>query len=308
MTKPSQVDKILDHLDLSELQSLGHVKAMQKEMLQLLKQSRIDPISYVGLEYCGPNHCGRMDCSEACWYGTRHRLRSEFQAICELLAKSDQPLYEVRIIPGPWARAIGELDRFDIARAKRLNSRALNKLFKPSLIAVGRVKAAIATTTHNKYNGRLWVRELHQIITDAEEAEVGESFSRLRQGGAFLNKVSVKKVEDIGECVARVFRCDLQPWQHPQPQQWQTELAPPRPTKAEQTEFYKWLLGLSLGARTIRYGCDRFFSPLTKKPRTIRATKKRKYPHHLKEYRFGYDPDDDPEVCWRGDYMPQGRR
>jgi hypothetical protein len=299
MSNPSSEKRRQSDLDNTVWEPITEVEGLQKDMLQVLQRSSVDPISYVGLEYCGPKRCRRIGCAEACWYGTRRRLRSEIQAICQLLAKTDQPLYEVRIIPGTWATPVGELDRFDIAAVKGLNSRALNKLYKPSLIAVGNVKAAIAPTNHDKYGDRLWVCELHEIITDAEEAELKAAFSRLREGGAFSNKIWVKKVEDLGECINRVFLRDLQPWQQPGLQPWQPKPAPLRPTKAEQTEFYKWLLGLSPGARTIRYGCDRYFSPLDKKPRRVRASKKRKYPHHLKPYMFGYDPDDDLEISRR---------
>jgi hypothetical protein len=299
MTKPSRKCRRPADNGVPNLESITEVKRLQKDMLDRLQRSTQDPISYVGLAYCSPKHCGRTGCSEACWYGTCRRLQSELQTIYNLLEKTDQPLYEVRVIPGTWAKVIGELDQFDIAAVKRLNSRALNKLHKPSLIAVGNVKVAIALTTHYKYGDRLWACELHEIVTVAEEAELKAAFSRLREGGAFLNKIWVKKVEDLGECINRVFRRDLRPWGQPGLQPWQTEPEPVRPTKAEQTEFYRWLLGLSLGARTIRYGCDQYLNKLTKQPRTIRAPKKRRYPYHLKPYMFGYDPDDDPEVSRR---------
>jgi hypothetical protein len=60
MTTPSALDRQLAKLKISELQSLQHVETMQRKMLRLLKRSQVDPISYVGLGYCGPNHCGRV--------------------------------------------------------------------------------------------------------------------------------------------------------------------------------------------------------------------------------------------------------
>jgi hypothetical protein len=280
------------------------VERLQQDMFACLRKSGQDPISYAGLAYCTRKGCGRVGCSEACWYGNRRRLRSEIQAIHDLLSKTDQPLCEIRVVPGMWAKPIGKLDEFDISAVKHLNARALNKLYMPSLVAVGNVKVAVAPSTHYQYGDRLWACELHQIVEFADETELKTAFSRLREGGAFLNKIWMKRVEDLGACIGRVFRRDLVQWEKPGLQPWQTDPNPVHPRKAERTEFYMWLLNLGVGARTIRYGCDQYFNELTKKPRTHRVPKKRGYPHHLKRYMFGYDPDDDPEVCWLGDHKP----
>jgi hypothetical protein len=173
---------------------------------------------------------------------------------------------------------------------------------------VGNVKVAVAPSTHHKYGDRLWACELHQIAAGFDETHLQTAFSRLREGGAFLNKVWIKRVEDLKACIGRVFQRDLRPWQNPELQPWQTKPEPVRPTKAEQTEYYAWLLGLTIGTRTIRYGCDWDFNRVTKKPRPRPVPKKRGYPYHLKPYMFGYDPKDDPEVCWKGDYPPGSER
>jgi hypothetical protein len=55
-----------------------------------------------------------------------------------------------------WAKPIGKLNEFDISAVKRLNSRALNKLYMPSLVAVGNVKVAVAPSTQYQYGARLW--------------------------------------------------------------------------------------------------------------------------------------------------------
>jgi hypothetical protein len=91
---------------------LADVERLQKDMLACLQKSNQDPISYAGLVYCGPRGCGRVGCSEACWYGAGRRLRSEGQSIYNLLSQNEY-FYEVRTIPGGWARPIGELSEFD---------------------------------------------------------------------------------------------------------------------------------------------------------------------------------------------------
>jgi hypothetical protein len=61
------------------------------------------------------------------------------------------------------------------------------------------------------------------------------------------------------------------------------------------TEFYEWLLSLSVGDRLIRHGCDRHFRRLhkqarkVKRPRAqdIQRKKKRYLPGHLEPHAFG---------------------
>ena len=140
------------------------------------------------------------------------------------------------------------------------------------------MKVAVAPCTHYKYGDRIWACELHQISDRCDETHLQTAFSRLREGGAFLNKVWIKPVEDLKECIGRVFRRDLRLWQNPELQPWQTKPGPVRPTKAEQAEYYAWLLGLTIGTRTIRYGCDPDFNRVTKKLRARPVPKKRGYP------------------------------
>jgi hypothetical protein len=85
MTMPSNFDRKLAKLGISELKSVRHVEVLQKDMLRLLRRSSVDPISYAGLEYCSPEHCGRVGCSEACWFGALRRRIPEVRAIRRLM-------------------------------------------------------------------------------------------------------------------------------------------------------------------------------------------------------------------------------
>jgi hypothetical protein len=96
----------------------------------------------------------------------------------------------------------------------------------------------------------------------------------------------VKEVQDLGPILSEVLRSELSGWQHP----WRHEIPPERPTKAQRREFYGWLLGLSPRARLIRYGCDRYFNALEKRPRPPpppKRPRKRPYPYWLEKYFFG---------------------
>ena len=106
----------------------------------------------------------------------------------------------------------------------------------------------------------------------------GELRSNRRQSEV-PNMVRVQKVTELGPAISELPRQDLSGWRLP----WRHEIAPPRPTKAQRREFYRWLLGMKPDARIIRYGCDRYFNKLEKRARPIRpkVKKKRPYPYWL---------------------------
>jgi hypothetical protein len=195
-----------------------------------------------------------------------------------------------------WARPAKHLRYAPITAAKKLNSRALDRLFMPTLVAVGTFKVSV----EERYEGHLWVCEIHQIVAGAEKDGLQKVFSSRRQAIAISNTLWLEEITDLGQTISKVFRRDLETWQDPE---WK-DLAAEEPTKTQRREFYKWLLNLRPGARLIRYGCDRYFNKLeNKKPRTFHATvrKPRPYPYHLKKYMFGcreeygedkYDPDE----------------
>jgi hypothetical protein len=100
--KPSTFDQKLADLKIAELPTIQRVQAKQQEMLQLLKQAHVDPLSYVGLEYCNPDHCGRVNCSEACWFGTLRRRIPEVLAIRQLMDKQEGTLNKIAVWKPVW--------------------------------------------------------------------------------------------------------------------------------------------------------------------------------------------------------------
>jgi hypothetical protein len=112
MKKPSKEGRRTFDRDISGTDP-ADVERLQKDMLACLQKAGQDPVAYAGLAYCGPQGCGRVGCSEACWYGAGRRLRSEDQSIYNLLSQNEY-FCEVRVIPGVWARPIGELNKFDV--------------------------------------------------------------------------------------------------------------------------------------------------------------------------------------------------
>jgi hypothetical protein len=78
----------LAKLGASNFETIGETHERQADLLRGLEQAGIDPGYCVGLDDCGPHHCGRLKCAEACWFGTRARRIREICAIHQLFAKS----------------------------------------------------------------------------------------------------------------------------------------------------------------------------------------------------------------------------
>jgi hypothetical protein len=273
----------LTKIGIKDFETPSDAEHIQKDMLRRFERSSLDPGRYWGLTDCRSNYCAYKNCQEACWFGTRRRRLKEISAIYRLLKEVDGPLHEVRLIRGSWALPFGNLRDTNIGVAKSWNARALDKIFVRALVAAGILKPYVAPEDR----GRVWICELHQIIAGAEKADLEKALSRGRQQDVLaIQRLSVREVSDLGETISRVFQRDLERWQDP----WPCNIVSPNPEKPQRCEFYEWLLELRPGARLIRYGCDQYFNKLAKKPRTFRATvrKKRKYPYHLKRYMFGY--------------------
>jgi hypothetical protein len=284
MNSTSKLDQELAKLGISELKSVEHVRTLQKDMLRLLRRSKADPISYAGLEYCGPQHCRRTGCSEACAFGARQRRRAETPKIIHLLKQRGGPLRRVRVCRPHWSRPFGELKKVSIAWGKDLAHRALDSLFDNTIIAVGTFKVApIGIDTGH------WLCEIDLIVAGRDETDLQNAFSAVRAGK--IPDVRVTKIDDLNTVINEVTSANL-PRRHPQ-------LLSGPPLLAHRKEFFSWLLNMKVGARLVRYGCDSHFNPLDKRKRTRKPKirKGRRYPVWLVPFMFGYGErwrDNDP--------------
>jgi hypothetical protein len=145
MTKKSDRELLrrLTRLGVVNIESVEETAQRQTDMLRRLKQARVDPGYYVGLEDCGPDDCGRVNCAEACWFGARRRWLTEISAVQRLFRQCQGPLYEARIIRESWQQPIGHLKVSSIAVAKQFNRRRLDTLYTRNVVAVGTYKVSI---------------------------------------------------------------------------------------------------------------------------------------------------------------------
>jgi len=242
MTSRSILNKQLT--ESSELRSFQHVEAMQKEMLQLLKQSQVDPISYVGLEYCGPNHCGRVNCSEACWFGTLRRRVPEVVAIRRLMEQQEGALHKIAVWKPVWGCPFGWLHYIKPAISRAETTRIFNSMCSMSIVAAGMLKIIPAGWGDKRY-----FCEIHAIVGGEDRERLEATFSSFDPNDI---TVGISEITDLDAAVDEVTSCiSMQPRDEQAP--GQTEL----------TEFYAWLANMKRGARLFRYGCDENFDLIT---------------------------------------------
>lgn len=260
MTTPSKLDRKLAKLGISELKSIEHVNARQKDVLRLLRRSTVDPVSYAGLEYCGPEHCGRVGCSEACWFGTLRRRVPEVRAIRRLMEQHQGVLHKVIVWNPSWGSQSAELQPVNISAAKKLISRTLNSLCNVEVVAVGTIQFF---TFH--YVDR-WICEIHLIVAGSDEKTLEKEFAI---AGPYAS-VRISKVVNLNETIDQITSCNT----------LRVQMIDGRRNAAQRTEFYKWLLNMKIGARLFRYGCDKNFDAITKrtitwKPRKLKHPRRR---------------------------------
>jgi hypothetical protein len=245
MIRFSALDRQLAKLQISELPSIRHVQAKQEEMLQLLRQSSADPISYVGLEYCSPEHCARTNCSEACWFGTLQRRVPQILAIRALMDRHDRPLHKIVVHKPEWGCPSGWLHWIKPRTAKALMTRVFNGMCSISVTAVGMFKV------YPFGPGRdLYLSEIHMIVGGANEEQLQEAFRPVQRDAS----VRISKIEDVNDVIDQVTKCNS-------PRLWQPRDDPP--DAVHLTEFYAWLAEMKIGARIFRYGCDESFDLIT---------------------------------------------
>jgi len=282
----------LAKLGIEDFERIEEVERMQRDLLRRLQASSVDPDRYAGLQHCRADHCGRVNCLEACAFGAFQRKLMDVPAALRLLNSARGPFHEVRVSRAFWSRPFGKLDEAPIAAAKQLNRQALDRLYDCGIIAVGSFKVAASPPLEEKR----WICEIHQVVAGANKDNLERVFStnrsrgeiRTRKRELFLDYLRVKEVHALGPIVGEVLRYDLSGWQHP----WRPEVSVEGPNKRERREFYAWLLSLSPRARLICYGCNRRFEKLEKNARILsppKTARKRRYPFSFQPYFFGSD-------------------
>ena len=121
-------------LGVSRLDALEKMRRQQHELLRRLPR-KLRRTS--GLRNCDGNCCGRTECIEACVFGSWRQRLENIEAAYGLLKRCRGPIFELRVSRSAWGRPFGELQDVSITATKGFNYRALERLNKSDIVAVG---------------------------------------------------------------------------------------------------------------------------------------------------------------------------
>ena len=136
--------RAIRRLGISELESADDVGERQADMLERLKSNGWFRHLRGPLRRCAAIRCGNDRCVEVCAFADWRRRLQQIPAAHRLIGQANDPVYEVHVVRGIWARPIDDLRTASIAAAKQLNRRALDSLYVPTLVAVGTFKVSLA--------------------------------------------------------------------------------------------------------------------------------------------------------------------
>jgi hypothetical protein len=206
---------------------MAAAERVQAEMLDLLRQSSINPLAYAGLTLCGPHYCGRVGCSEACWFGHVRRTLREKEELRRLIADRSSKLCYVYISRRRWSQddPILQLDPLVGARLVR---RALNGLHAKKPVAFGALKAEPRGSSY-------WTWYVQLLVAGPKAFYLASAFHDKGWLGNHVEEANDthKLVDDILDCNIPALLID--------------RMFPRR------IEFYNWLLQIKPGSRFIRY-------------------------------------------------------
>jgi hypothetical protein len=248
------------------LAACGHGSRLSRHFADL-GVTKANPVSYVGLEYCTAEYCGRTKCSEACWFGTYRRRVRQVQAIRRLMQQFDPPLHKIIAWKPDWGCPYDWLWYIKPRIAKALMTRVFNSMCSMSVTAVGIFKVVPAG-----FNANRFLAELHVIAGGATKEELESAFRPVQPDAS----VRIEAVEDVNRVIDEVTTGNsprlLEPYNDP-------------PKRPELTEFYAWLAEMEVGTRLFRYGCDENFDLITFRRITINPKVKKERTGRRRYYR-----------------------
>jgi len=213
--------------------SFAAAERAQTEMLDLLRQSSIDPVAYVGLSQCGPNHCGRVGCSELCWFGYLRRKVREEEEFRRLIAGGCGTLCSVYITKDGWSQNDPDLQRLDPVVGARLVRYLLSGLqAKEPVVACGAFKVEPrGTSSYWRWDVKLLVAGMKPFYLE----------SGITKNKKSTTDVLVDEVKNTDKILDEVLECNV------------AALVIGH-MFSRRTEFYTWLAQIKAGSRFIRYG------------------------------------------------------
>jgi hypothetical protein len=245
-------------LGVSDFESEVACARRQLEMIRRLEREGYDRGLWSDLSHCDAEYCARRRCTEGCHYGARHRRLEQIRTGYRVLEQHPGPLLQVSIVHPLWECPVGSLAEVGVPAAREWNYRRLKTLDDDNIVAIGSFEISL----NRELDGELyWAGEIQQIVAGANKHDLRKAFKiekHHRSRGSNQKLLKIIAVERLGRQLGysvKRFVEERRAYISPKTGRQARRHLPPQPE--HWAEHDAWLLGLTLGARTIAYGCTR---------------------------------------------------
>jgi hypothetical protein len=249
---------MLAELGVRDFETAVACNRRQLEMVRRLEREGYDRKLWSELSGCDSEYCARPRCTEGCHYGTRHRRLEQIRTGYQLLGQHPGPLLQVSIVHPLWECPVGSLAEIPVPAAREWNYRRLKTLDDDNIVAIGSFEVSL----NRELDGELyWAGEIQQIVAGANKHDLRKAFKiekHHRSRGSNQKLLKIIAVERFGRQLGysvKRFVEERRAYISPKTGRQARRHLPPQPE--HWAEHDAWLLGLTLGARTIAYGCTR---------------------------------------------------
>ena len=244
-------------LGLTKFETEDDCHRRQAEMLKRLATTGlVSNIAQIG--NCSTEKCaGDGGCKEGCYFGSRRRRFETVSTAHEIMKNLAGPHYQVTVVHPGWELPLGALAEMNIAAMRQWNFRALKSLGIKGVVAVGIVEVSLNVELSGETH---WAGEIQQVVVGASREELKAAFAiqNYNRRRKHQTPVMVSDVASLGTQLGYAQKhlvCERRAYiSAGTGRQSRNKLPPVTESWAEHDD---WLISLSLGQRTIAYGCVR---------------------------------------------------
>jgi hypothetical protein len=238
-------------LGLPDFETWQQCTDRQRQMARRFKhagqQSRHD------WQKCEPDACACTPCLDGCWFASRRHRYQTITGAHRLFTTQTGALHFVTVAHPKWELPVGNLNQANINGVRQWLYRRFKQL-GTNVVAVGGYEVSLNVNLDGKST---WAGHVHLVVAGSDKPSLKKALQieKHHRRRPFSRPVDVRDVDNLGRRLGyslkriakrRVAYIDGQGRQNRN----QANLH-----SSEQREFDDWLLGLSVGDRTILIGC-----------------------------------------------------
>jgi hypothetical protein len=204
-------------------------------------------------ERCEPDACACTLCKDGCWFASRHHRYQMITEAHRVFTTQTGDLHFVRVAHPKWELPVGNLHQANINAVRQWLYRRFKQL-DTTVTAVGGFEASLNVDLDGT---SYWAGHVHLVVAGSDKPSLKKALQieKHYRSRPYSRPVDVRDVDNLARRLGysskriarrRVAYIDGQGRQNRN----KANLS-----SSEQREFDGWLLGLSVGDRTILIGC-----------------------------------------------------